>query len=401
MANLYKNLPDSPGVYLMKDGAGRILYVGKAGNLRRRVSSYFSRPMESRLEKLLSEVVKIDCEKTDTAIEALMLEAELIKKHEPPFNIKDKDGRSFLYVEITRDKFPRVMLARGRSIVYGKRYGPFTSASSIREALRIIRRVFPFNTHKAEKSGGENRRPCFDYEMNLCPGVCAGAISRPDYLKTVKNIQLFFEGKKSRILKNLEKEMAVAGRNLDFEKAARIRGQIFALRHIQDVALIQENRLEHPRESGMKSGDYRIEGYDISNISGASAVGSMAVFVDGKPDKNEYRKFKVRTVSGSNDVGMMKEILRRRFKNNWPLPDLILVDGGLGQVNAARQVLSEAGLKIPAVGIAKGPARNRNEFIGGVPAGVDLRVLIKVRDEAHRFGISYHKKLRSREFFGD
>jgi excinuclease ABC subunit C len=411
MKNIFKNLPETPGVYLMKDGNGRILYIGKAANLKRRVSSYFLRPHDSRIEKLVSEIRKIDYKKTESALEALILEAELIKKHEPPFNIKEKDDKSFLYVEITDEEFPRVLLTRGRRLEKQSyevkpskfKFGPFTSASSIREALRIIRRIFPYNVHPPEKIK-KFTRTCFDYEIGLCPGTCVGLINKTDYAKNVRNIKLLFEGKKSKILKNLEKEMKSAGRRLEFEKAEKLKRQIFALRHIQDVALIADeqirNSIREPADE-IQNSEQRIEGYDISNISGTSAVGSMVVFTNGQPDKNEYRKFRIRTIKKSDDVGMLKEILRRRFSRTspaggWPLPALILIDGGKGQVNGAKEVLEEIGLRIPVIGIAKGAKRKKNEFIGEVPKGFDKKTLIKVRNEAHRFAVSYHRVLRGR-----
>ncbi len=392
--NLYSKLPETPGVYIMKDAAGKILYIGKAVNVRRRVSSYFTRPHDARIEGLVREIKTIDFKKTDTGIEALILESELIKKHQPPFNIKEKDDKSFLYVEMTGERFPRIFLARGKDKPNGKRYGPFTSASSIREALRIIRKIFPYATHPEPKK--PQARACFDYQIGLCPGTCIGAISRRDYLKNIKNIELFFGGKKERIIKNLEREMKTASKALDFERAGELKRQLFALQHIQDVAVISDDKIQNPNDKFKKT--TRIEGYDISNISGASAVGSMVVFTNNEPDKKEYRKFKIKTVFQPNDFGMLQEVLERRLKNNWPLPDLFLIDGGRGQVSAVRGILSKAGIKIPVIGIVKGPERKRNDIVGKIPSFTDLQTLIKVRDEAHRFAITYHKKVRSREF---
>lgn len=399
MRNLYKNLPQTSGVYLMKNSRGEIIYVGKAGNLKKRVASYFLRPQDSRISMLVSEIAKIDYKKTDTVIEALILEADLIKKYSPKYNIKDKDDKSFLFVGITKEKFPRIILVRGKDVKKDECpifFGPFTSASSIREALRIIRKIFPYSIHPENKAG-KFSRPCFDYEIGLCPGVCvfADASARKEYLKNIKNIKLFFEGKKKQVLKNLEKDMKEAAKKQDFEKAEKNKRKIFALKHIQDIALIQS-------ETWFPTGvGFRIEGYDISNISGASAVGSMVVFVHGAADKSHYRKFKIRTVFQSDDTGMLREVLTRRFSrhaDDWPLPNLILIDGGVPQVNAAKQVLNELALVIPVVGIAKGPERKKNEFFGNIPSGVKEETLIRVRDEAHRFAIAYHKKVRGREF---
>ncbi len=369
--------------------------------MKRRVSSYFLGSHDWKTEKLVSEITKIDFKKTDTAIEALILEAELIKKFSPPYNVREKDDKSFLFVEITKDKFPRVLLVRGKdfrdkrkrpALSRAEGFGPFTSASSLKEALKIIRRIFPFSIHEPERVG-KFSKPCFDYEIGLCPGACIGATDRNSYLKNISNIKLLFQGKKGKILENLTKEMKRASGKLEFERAELLKRQIFGLRHIQDIALITESGV-----AGEGPTPRRIEGYDISNISGTNAVGSMVVFSGTKPNKNEYRKFKIKTVREINDVGMMQEVLKRRFGNSWPLPDLILVDGGSGQVNVARRVLSEFGLKLPVVGIAKGPKRKANRFVGSLPAWVLKKTLIQVRDEAHRFALSYHKSLRQRNF---
>jgi len=449
MPNLTKNLPDSPGVYLFKGARGKILYIGKAGNLKRRVSSYFVVPRsflalrsfsevgsevgsgvgsngdptslklrgvgDPKTHRLLGLAKKIDYIKTETTIEALILEAELIKKYEPLFNAKEKDDKSFLYVDITKDKFPQVVLSRGRTLPVknlSKRYGPFTSASQIREALRIIRRIFPFSVHPSttlrtgeKEKVGVMKKPCFDFQLGLCPGTCVGVADRGEYIKDINNIKLLFGGKKKSILTSLEREMKLASKNLNFEKAEKLKRQIFALQHIHDVALIGDDW-----KSFVDSGRdvKRIEGYDISNISGTSAVGSMVVFSSGGgpasgwtgcvPDKDEYRKFRIKTVSGSNDVAMLTEMLYRRFNNKWRLPDLILIDGGRGQVNAALRVLRGRSLKIPVVGLAKGPTRKKNEVVGKIPSWTSPQELIRVRDEAHRFAVTYHKKVRSDSF---
>ena len=418
----YKSLPETPGVYIMKDADGRVLYVGKAANLRRRVSSYFERPHEIRIQTLVTKIRRIDHENTDTALEALILEAELIKKLRPPFNVREKDDKSFLYIEITKEKFPRVLLVRGKDAERGTRFGPFTSASSVREAMHILRRIFPWNTHAPEVIG-KLKRPCFDYEVGMCPGTCIGAITREEYTRTIDHLKLFFAGKKKTVLRDFKKDMACASKALDFEKAEKLRRRIFALQHIQDTALISENEVllpaaVGPNEAGGGSGDgiYRIEGYDISNISGTDAVGSMVVFENGEPNKDEYRKFKIKTVFGPNDIGMLTEVLERRFAHHmhsngssasgreglvhasWRLPNLVLIDGGLAQANAAKKILLRAGLRIPVIGIAKGPERKRNDIIGAVPKGVRKETLVRVRDEAHRFAIGYHKNLRRRNF---
>ncbi|MEK9173071.1 MAG: excinuclease ABC subunit UvrC [Patescibacteria group bacterium] len=408
MKSPYQNLPSAPGVYIMRGSGGEILYIGKAVNLKRRVSSYFQKAHDYRIEKLVSLIKKIDHMKTDSGLEALILESELIKKHQPPFNVLEKDDKSFLYVEITKEKFPRILLTRGKDLKKesgSKIYGPFTSAASLREALKILRRIFPYSTHDSRfsargesSSGGKfhasRSRPCFDYSIGQCPGVCSNLITRKDYAKTVRNIRRFFSGQKLQILKSLEKEMKRASKDLEFEKAEKTRRQIFAFKHIQDIAFINEPTVHDSRSTIHNS--FRIEGYDISNISGTFATGGMVVFGGGKPKKSDYRKFRVRSLKGPDDTGMIKEILNRRLKHQeWPLPDLILIDGGRGQVSAAKSTLTEANFRIPVIGIVKGSERKRNDIIGFIPKGVEKRTLIQVRDEAHRFAVSYHKKLRS------
>ncbi|MBI5221073.1 MAG: GIY-YIG nuclease family protein [Candidatus Liptonbacteria bacterium] len=403
-------LPTKPGVYFMRDAKKRLLYIGKAVNLKRRVASYFQRPQESRLEHMVKQIARIEYRLTDTAIEALILEAELIKKLQPPYNILERDDKSFLRVVITKEDFPRVLLVREKELIARDNksnrsnkshvpllasFGPFTSGSAIRAALRILRRIFPYSLHPTPYSLHPARH-CFDHQIGLCPGTCIGAISKTEYRKTIRSLIRFFRGKKKVITREYEREMKIAARRLDFERAAELRRKVFALRHIQDVAVIKDE--VSSQKSKVKS-SYRIEGYDISNISGMSAVGSMVVFENGEPAKNKYRKFRIRTVRGSNDVAMLREVILRRLRHTeWPDPDLILVDGGLAQVNAARAALKHLGKQIPVVGLAKGPERKRTDIYGAIPAGTDKQTLIRIRDEAHRFAISYHRKLRGRSF---
>lgn len=405
---LYKRLPDTPGVYMMKDAKGKLLYIGKAGNLKRRVSSYFLRPHDARIERLVSRIAMIDHKDTDSALEALILESALIKKHQPPFNIREKDDKSFLYVGITKEEFPRVLPLRGKELEdrgtppLRKVFGPFVSSSSVREALRITRRIFPWSVHPPEKVG-KMKRPCFDHGIGLCPGTCTGAIEKREYMKTVRNVERFFSGEKKKIVAELEKEMHRAAKALEFEKAEKTKRQLFALQHIHDTALIFDDKFQitNNRSQTQK----RIEGYDISNISGTDSVGSMVVFVQNVPAKQEYKKFIIRTVAGANDIAMLREMLVRRFshtpkESGWTYPDLVLVDGGKGQVNAAKRVLEEKKIAIPVLGIAKGPERKRNDVIGAVPAWTDTKTLERVRDEAHRFAITFHKKRRGVTFLG-
>jgi excinuclease ABC subunit C len=401
-------LPDTPGVYLMKDAKGKIIYVGKATSLKRRVSSYFTRPRDERISQMVSEIRSIDYIQKPTAIEALILEANLIKYYFPPYNVKDKDNKSFLYLVITKEDFPRPLLIRGTELgddapkKYKAVFGPYTSPRSLRAALDLIRKAIPWSTCTPGQ-----KRPCFYVHLKQCPGVCVGEISKKDYGKIIRDLIKFFEGKKDVILKDYKKQMKAASKAKRFEEAGELRDRIYFFEHIQDIAILkrEDDHVDHIREGEAPVNIFgRIEGYDISNISGTSTVSSMVVFEDGAPAKQEYRKFRIRTVQGSNDVAAMRETLVRRFRNSWRHPDLILIDGGWPQVNAAKQVVQHFELGIPVVGLAKGPDRDKDELICD-EKNLDIcrlcekhkDILVAVRDEAHRFAISYHRKVRSRK----
>ena len=391
---LYKNLPETPGAYLMKDARGTVIYVGKAVNLKRRVSSYFLRPHDARIEALVMEIADIGHLDTDTGLEALILESSLIKKYAPKYNIKDKDDKSFLHVVFSRGAYPRPAVVRGKDKRGGgTAFGPFVSSSSLRSALRALRFIFPWAEHSPGKKGG---KPCFDYQLGLCPGTCIGAVTRAEYAKNIRNLKLFFRGEKRRVIASLEADMAAYGKALEFEKAQAAKKKLFALRHIQDVAMIHDAEIADRGACPERA--QRIEGYDISNISGTAAVGAMVVFINGKPEKGEYRLFNIKGIFRPDDTGMMREVLERRLENPWPLPQAILVDGGEGQVNMAEATLVSRGLDIPVVGIAKGADRKNNRFVGIVPEFAAEKTLIAVRDEAHRFSRSAHIRRRGKEF---
>ncbi len=388
----------------MKSVTGEILYIGKAVNLKRRVMSYFERPADARISAMVAQIDRVDIRQTPTAFEALILESRLIKQYQPRYNIKEKDDKSFLFIVVTREASPRVLLVRGTHLAQYAwplaQFGPFTSASALRAAMDILRRIFPWHGHPDRLVGKFKNlnietfktKPCFDYQIGLCPGTCIGAITKSDYRVIIRQLIRFLRGDRRGIARDLRAGMRRAAKDLRFEDAAKFRQRLHALEHIEDVALIGRDEIVSPNVP------HRVEGYDISNISGTSAVGSMVVFTDGRPDKSQYRKFKIKTVQGSNDVAMLREVLVRRFHNDWPKPNIILVDGGLPQVRAVKEVVGHLSLGIPVVGIAKGPERKRNDFI--VPAVhrtsiLEHRILlIRVRDEAHRFAIAYHRKVR-------
>ncbi len=399
MANItqtIKSLPSTPGVYLMKDKIGKVIYVGKAASLKSRVSSYFTGAHDAKTETLVANIAKIDYIKTDSVIEALILESQLIKKYDPQYNIEGKDDKSFINIYITKEDFSRIFSGREadlKNIETAYTFGPYTSAKQARTALEIIRKIFPYRSCAVMP-----KKRCLYGQIGRCSMPCEGLISKTAYKKIVQNIAHFLRGNKKMLVKKLEKEMENQAKNENFEEAARLRNILFSLRHIQDVALIGKEEKDKAVSAAAKAGADRIEGYDISNISGADSVGSMVVFTGGRPDKAEYKKFKIRMAKGINDIAMLEEVLTRRFKHKeWKTPDIILIDGGLGQLNAAKKVLKAYNLNIPIVAMAKGPTRKKADlrYFGAVPE-VDLDILKQARDEAHRFAISFHRKLRER-----
>lgn len=402
MSNLreqIKNLPDTPGVYLFKNKKGDILYIGKATSLRDRVRSYFVNGIEfvrsPLIAKMVSDARDISYEQTDSVLEALILEARLIKEYQPSFNSKEKDNKSFNYVVITKEDFPQVLIVRGRdldskleakSLKLKTTFGPFPHGSELKEALKIIRKIFPWRDYKCEPNQG---KPCFNAQIGLCPGVCTGAISKTDYAKIIKNLILFFEGNKKKIIKNLEQEMKVLARRREFEKAEVVKRKIFALNHIQDVALIK-----HKEENPVT--EFRIESYDIAHMSGVNVVGVMTVLQNGESQKSEYRKFIIKHNPGVDDTGALREMLMRRFNHpEWQFPNLVAVDGGIAQKNTAERVLSELNLIIPVVAVTKDD-RHKPERIQGDESLVQKhkQAILLGNAEAHRYAVKFHRQKR-------
>lgn len=395
-------LPDAPGVYFMKNARGTVIYVGKATSLKRRVSSYFQKAHDARIAEMVSKIRSIDYSVTGTVIEALLLEANLIKRYWPPYNILAKDNKSWLYLAFTKDDYPKPVFIRGHDLdeqsskKYKAVFGPYTSPKSVRAALDFLRRIFPWSTCEPGQ-----KRACFYVHLGQCPGVCIGTADKKEYQKTIRDLIRFFQGKKEAIIKGYERDMKKAAKEKRFEDAAVLRNRINALQHIQDIAILKK---EDTRPEGTRDPFGRIEGYDISTISGTSTVASMVVFERGAPAKAEYRKFRISNDAAKDDFSAIREALTRRFRHSeWRTPDLLLIDGGAGQVQAALDVLTSIDKNIPVVGIAKGRERKRNDLI--VPPSQDalrtklephLDLLISVRDEAHRFAITYHRKVRSK-----
>ena len=548
-------LPTKPGVYLLKDDRGRVLYVGKAQSLRNRVRQYWQSSRGTaqaplRIEQAMDRVHDVEYTIVDSVSEALLLEATLIKRHQPRFNVRLKDDKSYPYIKVTLgDDFPRIERTRRLPNDGSRYFGPYASASSVDEAMNLIRRLFPFRTCTIEIKDGKRAlpRPCLLYHIKRCQGPCIEAISKADYNADIEQVMLFLEGKQELVVRRLREEMNAASQATDYERAADMRDklravertmesqkmaafarteidvlgfarsgggaavQLFAIREgtivARDVFLLEnvgdssdaealsafikqyytaassipprvlvpflppdadelvaflESRRERkvdlavPRRGerrelmdlaarnaadtlgreqarwladegktlaaleelaralGLAAPPLRIECYDISTIQGTNTVGSMVVFEEGRPRSGEYRRFRVRTVEGTDDFASHREVLRRRFYRaleaeegvaeelRWRLPDLVVIDGGLGQVNVAREVLDSLGLHdMPAIGLAK----EREEiFLPGIndplllPANSQaLYLLQRLRDEAHRFAITYHRKLRAKQ----
>jgi excinuclease ABC subunit C len=423
-----KKLPDEPGVYFFYDEQGGLLYIGKATSLKRRVGSYFTKAHDHRIAEMVGHISGIDYMVTPTVIEALVLEANQIKAHKPKYNVLQRDDKSFLYLVVTNEDFPRPVLMRGHELKrlgvnpfrptltkksqekFLRVFGPYTNGPALRKAMDLVRRFVPWSECQPPEDTGRTRS-CFNAHIGKCPGVCSGSITREQYRRVMKQFVLFFEGKKKQMMREMKKEMTRAAGELRFEDATRYRRNLFALEHIQDIALISKSDVDVPYVKTSSDDvidlEGRIEAYDISNISGTSAVGSMVVFEEGRPIKNKYRKFKIKSVKGANDVAMMEEVMRRRLRRAllypkaWPLPELMVIDGGKPQVNRVQRVLDEEGVAIPIVGIAKGFDRRQDRLVFDRENDELTRVakrgkelFQKARDEAHRFAVSYHRTLR-------
>jgi len=533
-------LPDRPGVYLMKDEKGKIIYVGKAISLKKRVRSYFqsSRHHDPKTKALVSHIVDLEYIVTDSELEALILECNLIKEYRPKYNINLKDSKGYPYLQVTwKEKFPRLLVARQIAKDGNRYFGPYTDVSAMHETAKLLKTLFPLRTCKKQFQGEKVERPCLNYHLKQCLAPCAAKIGEEEYREMVKEICLFLEGRQEKVAKDLVKKMEQAAENLEFEKAAIYRNQLQAVQKVverqkiisegmededilglalgeqeacvqvffvrsgkligrehfflegiegkggeeileaflqqyylkatfipsrvylplelanedlleswlakrrgkkaelkvpkrgekkQLLEMVEKNarlilqeeslRVERERERtigaveelqhylGLEKPPYRIEAFDISNIQGTQAVGSMVVSYKGKEKKEDYRYFKIKTVEGPNDFAMMAETVRRHYQRvlteNKTLPDLILIDGGKGQLGAAREVLRELNLShLPTIGLAKEFEHifmeDRSEPIILPRDSKALHLLQRVRDEAHRFAITQHRRMRN------
>lgn len=394
-----KKLPSTSGVYFFLGKNRKILYIGRATSLKDRVKSYFSADLrETRGPQILEMVTKatsLDFRKTDSVLEAIILEVDLIKKFQPYYNTKEKDDKSFNCVVITKEDFPRVLIVRKKDLDpagVSAWFGPFPNGGQLKEALKLVRRIFPFRDNKCQPNQG---KPCFNRQIGLCPGVCTGEISEKDYANVIANIKLFFTGKKTVIFKNLEKEMKSLAKAMHFERAQEIKKTLFTLKHIQDVGLVKLS-VEAPKDGST----FRIEAYDVAHISGTDVVGVMVVVENGSPKKSDYRKFKIRGGFGNNDVASLREVLERRLSHSeWPLPSVFVADGGLAQKNVIEDELSKRNISIPVVAVTKN-AQHRPEKILGDDNLIKVQegAILLANAEAHRFSIAFHRARRSRFF---
>lgn len=408
-SNEYKSaLPDQPGVYFFLGERKRILYIGKATSLKNRVRSYFAPDLVEKrsqlIENMVAEAVTIEWTETDSVLEALILETNLIRTQKPYFNTRSKDDKSYNHLVITNEEWPRVLVVRGKDlherfspkdIQY--HFGPFPSGALFREALKIVRKIFQFYDTVmpvgSERSKLEKGKIDFNRQIGLYPSFN----NRKEYLDTIRHIKLFFQGKKQQLMKELEKKMYAAAKVEHFEEANAIKKRLFALTHIRDVALL---KAENEQFAGRPK--LRIEAYDVAHLGGKQMVGVMTVIEDGQPKKSDYRKFTIKSLTDSNDPAALNELLVRRFEHTeWPFPDLLVVDGGTAQLNVAEKFFLKKALEIPVVAVLKDERHKPKDILGDNEFKTTHKLeILHANAEAHRFSIAFHRNLRERTLTG-
>lgn len=425
-----RDFPDAPGVYLMKDAAGLVIYIGKAKSLRNRAGTYFqdAAAHDPRTADLVAQIADIDFLNADSEVDALLLEARLIKDIQPKFNLDLKDDKTFPYLQITTNEdFPRVEFTREPGDRGVKLYGPFANAKALRGAIQVLQRVFKFRTCSLDIEADDPKwqwyRPCLLYNIQQCTAPCNLRINPDEYKKDIQRLRTFLDGKKQRLLDEMRREMQEAAKALEFERAARLRDEIHALETLNlrgDLETHEQPEVFYldPKKglAGLKkvlsldNPPRSIEGIDIAHLAGDETVASLVAFLDGVPFKPAYRRFRIRTVKGVDDFASMREVVLRRFReehlDQWPSPDLLLIDGGKGQLSAALEAFRALGMKPPTLlGLAK---REEEIFLPGESDplrlsrhSAALRLLQAVRDEAHRFARHYHHLLRKKKALDD
>jgi excinuclease ABC subunit C len=425
-----RSFPHAPGVYLMKDAAGRVIYVGKAKDLRNRAGSYFLKAAaeDPRTARLVQEIRDIDYLEAESEVDALLVEARLIKDIQPKYNQDLKDGKSFPYLQIhVREDFPRVEFTRKPSRRGTKLYGPFAGASGLRGAIQVLQKVFRFRSCTLDIREGDERwrwfRPCLLASIQQCSAPCNMRISKDQYRKDIRRLQKFLEGKKKSLLEEMRREMAAAAADLRYEEAARLRDEIRLLETLDQRGELDTHVQPEVFQVDPKKGlvglqkvlrlpqkPRTIEGIDIAHLAGTETVASLVQFIDGLPFKPGYKRFKIRSVEGVDDFASIHEVVARRFKRlddeGEVFPDLLLIDGGKGQLAAALAAFSALEINPPTVlSLAK---RHEEVFVTGASEPLRLsrhsyalRLLQYVRDEAHRFAQHYHHVLRRKSTLGD
>ena len=429
-AEKVKGFPTTPGVYLMKDAAGRVIYVGKAKNLRSRAGSYFVKAAaeDRRTADLVREIRDIDYLEAESEVDALLLESRLVKDVQPRFNSDLKDDKTFPYLQITtHEDYPRVEFTRTPRTKGVKLYGPFTSAGSLRGAIVVLQRIFKFRTCALDIDADDAQwrwfRPCLLASIDQCTAPCNLRISKDDYRRDITRLKTFLDGGKHRLLADMRQEMLDASQRLEFERAARLRDEIRLLETLDQRGDLEEHVqpevfLVDPKKGlaglqkvlGLPAPPRVIEGVDIAHLAGNETVASLVQFIDGLPFKPGYKRYRIKTVEGIDDFRSIHEVVARRFsrlaREGTSLPDVFLVDGGKGQLSAALDALDGLGIEAPCViSLAK---REEEIFLPGRSEPLrlsrdsySLRLLEYVRDEAHRFAQHYHHLLRGRRSLGE
>jgi excinuclease ABC subunit C len=406
-----KTLPLSCGVYIMKSQEGEVLYVGKATSLRKRVSSYFSRQVSLKTGLLVSHIADIEYIECGNEEQALILEAALIKEKKPKYNISLRDDKSYPYVEITNEEFPRIYITRKRTNKKSTFLGPYPQVNVVKSVLNILRKIFPYCSCRCfnpltgtSPHRGSRKSKCLFFHLKLCPAPCAGEISSQEYKENIKAIIRVFKGEREELIGYLRKKMEKLSSENKFEEAAQLRDKLNALINLYQGRNLTHELISLKEALDLPSTPLYIEAMDISSLSGREATGSVVVFRNAVPDKNSYRRYRIKHVSGIDDYACIAEVTQRRYARlsleKRKMPDLLIIDGGLGHVQTAKKELDKLNLKIPVIGIAK-----RNEEIwfpeSKSPLVIPktrpcLHLIQRIRDEAHRFARKYHLLLRKK-----
>lgn len=429
-----KTFPTTPGLYFMKDAKDTVLYIGKAKSLRSRAASYFQPgaglavSRGPKIVEMVNKTITIDFLETPNEVDAILQEARLIKDIRPPYNTDLIDSKTFPYLEITtRDEFPAAYITRNPKDSRSKLFGPFTGVNDLRAVLVVLQKIYKFRTCKLDIKEADDKRkffrPCLLYSIKQCTAPCGAKVSKADYKTQITDLIKFMQSKRSTILRQLNKQMEASAASFNYESAATYRDRIRLIERLDRRGTVQGNVQPEvfaadPTEALIKLQKLFktetpiriIEGFDIAHISGAETVGSLVKFIDGKPFKSGYRRFKIKTVTGIDDYACIKEVLTRRYKyaveGEELFPDLILIDGGLGQLHAAQEALKE--MKAPMPLLASIAKREEEIFIRGsktsikLPANNSARKLLQyVRDEAHRFAQHYHHLLRKKKLLNE